>query len=155
MPSYAEIELEKSGLAELPLELDSKHEGYVYGQSFTRTWEILDIVAKLNGLQPLSSFYAECDIQKQWYDSAVGLQTVSGLLNKYFTIIGCGTVTFLSSESKRLDCELSGLPQDEAILKDAIRSKELFNYAMWDLRAYELILRGAVENGECFRIVVN
>lgn len=150
MSSFAEIELENSGLAQLPRELDPTDEGYVYGQSFTRTWEVLDLVAELNGWQPLSSFYDESDSQKQWHDSAVGLQTVSGLLNKFITIIGCGAVTFLSNESNKLDGELHKLRQDEAL-----RNQQLFNYAIWDLRVYELILRLTVENGERFRIIVN
>jgi hypothetical protein len=68
--------------------------------------------------------------------------------------MGQGAIVFLSSESQRYDPEPhdSVLSNDAVLLRKAIKVDQLFNYALWDLRAYELILRRAVNNSERFRI---
>jgi hypothetical protein len=160
MSSYAIIELERSGATDqAPPELDPEQQ-YICGQGFHRTWSILDHIAQLNGWQPLSSFCVGEDNQgnlsEQWYDAEAGLVTVSGLLNKFFSLMGQGAIVFLSSESQSYDPEPpdSVLSNDEVLLRKAIKSDQLFGYSLWDLRAYELILQRAVSNGKQFRICV-
>jgi hypothetical protein len=160
MSSYATIELERTqDYGRVPTELDPESQ-YVYGQSFYGTWSILDYIAEINGWQPLSSFCAvedsDCNLEDEWYDSKLGLESVSGLLNKFISLIGMGALTFIPNEYQRYDVkpDNSELSKEEALLIKAIKNEQLFNYAFWDLRAYELILRRAIENGERFRIVV-
>jgi hypothetical protein len=161
MSSYAIIELERSGeIDQVPIELDPEQQ-YVYGQSFHNTWSVLDAISKSNNWHPLSYFCVvennEDNSSEHWYDPKLGLETVSGLLNKFISLIAQGAIVFLSDESQKYypDLNDSVLSQDEIILRKAIRNDQLFSYAFWDLRAYELILRHALDNEERFRIYVS
>ncbi|MBE9103300.1 hypothetical protein [Vacuolonema iberomarrocanum] len=163
MSSCANIRLEHSGGGDAaPPELNPKQE-YVYGQDFHTTWSILDYIAELNGWQPLSNFCVseddEGNLGEEWYDPNVGLETVSGLLNKCFSLMGQGAVVFLANSSEEYrkyypEPDSAKLPKDEAFLRRALRGDPSFSSALWDLRAYELILRRAVDSGERFHIYV-
>lgn len=166
MASYAIIELERSGevnLSSLDLTFQKR---CMYGENFHSTWSILDRIAEGNGWKPLSYFCIEEDefylgkeenLKGQWYDPKIGLETVSGLLNKFIYLVGQSAIVFLSSESQRYDPELGNtfLLKDEILLREAIKKDQSFNYAFWDLRIYELILRSAIDNEERFRIYVS
>lgn len=163
MSSYAIIELERSGeigLSSLDLTFQKQ---CVYGENFYNTWSILDRIAERNGWKPLSYFCVEevslekGGLKEQWYDPKVGLETVSGLLNKFIYLVGQGAIAFSSSESQRSNPELenSFLSKDEILLREAIKKDQSFNYALWELRIYELILRRAIDNKERFRIYVS
>lgn len=160
MSSYAIIELEHSGsIDQPPLDLDPLQQ-YVYGQSFHHTWSVLDQIAAANGWEPLSSFIFseehQGDLNEQWFDAQIGLQTISGLLNLFFRLIGMGVAALENNSTTHSDLEINDLDlkPHEILLSNAINEDRLFSYALWDLRAYELILKNASNTRERFHIYV-
>ena len=161
MSTYAIIALEHSGeIDNVPLALDPAQE-FVYGQGFQRRWSILDSLAEKKGWQSLSSFCTlegyDGNCSGDWHDAEVGLATVSGLLNLFFQLIGEGSVTLAPSDSPKMDSgvDLSNRFQDSTFLLKVLKSDPFFSNVLWDLRVYELLLRSAIANNECFRIHVS
>jgi hypothetical protein len=133
MSQYANITT-KAGGGQLPRELDPDDEGFVYGGAVARVWGALHKLAAQLNVTPLKSFEwqdwenEEDDDAGPWYDSSEGLRTVTHLLD-----------SLRQNAPQHLGPNLT--QQDlEAVI--------------WDLRAYELILKEAQTRGDPFRILI-
>jgi hypothetical protein len=130
----------ESGGGDLPSELDPNDEGLVYGQKLPYVWGELERIAQQLGLTPLGAFaYRDPELfeemgeeppeQEEWHEPAEAHKTVTGLLR-----------FFQEADAGRLG--EFGLSADDH--EDIV----------WDLSAYEAILRSASKDGDRLRIEV-
>ena len=144
MAIYAMIET-KSGKGELPSELDPKNEGLVYGLNLgdPSIFSSLNDLARELGVEPLGKFhYEDWDDfddeeleefrpknQTEWHKPADGLRAVEALVK-------------LFRKPNRPQLAAAGI--DEASIEGVL----------WDLSAYELILKQAKAEKDPFRITI-
>ncbi len=124
--------LENGGACQLPLEMDLKNEGLIFGNHLPVASMLLDDVAEDLEIAPLSTFMKEenydddeeeSDDTIEWHDPKQGLDTVQKLFS----------------------CLMAHPELD--------KSPEGVHWVLWDLRAVELILREAVQNNNRFYLI--
>lgn len=121
----------------LPSEMEA--EGDLYGKDVARNTRWLDDVCREIGCEPLSTFIVyDSDIERlevsgeppPWHDPAAGLSVVQAL-----------------------EAHFSRLPPNQWIPARGNRTTP--DALLWDLKAYRIILSGAVESGQRFCIVLD
>jgi hypothetical protein len=128
MSAYATI-VTKTGPKSLPKELDPKnHYGGVYGNSITECWDQLTPFAIQLGVSPLTAFTS-----RQWSDPAPALAAVSALIQ-----------LLRQTDVARLRGRLNDRVLDHGNLE----------WVIFDLTAYEAILKKAVADKDTFRFDV-
>ena len=136
MSQCATIVTKEAGVREIPTELDPEGEGFVYGGETARCWGTLNRIAEQLQLTPLKKFewYGKDDDQRDtgpWHDPANGLRTVSGVLR-----------FIRQSTPEQLKPHFN-----ERFIEQNLE------WVIFDLRAYEIILRDAKEQSDPFRIL--
>jgi hypothetical protein len=142
MSQYATIATQ-GGAGELPPELDPNGEGLIYGCNVSDYWDPLESVAKELGIPSLRTFYFQDPgyfeemgkpppAQKEWHKPEDGLATVTALLG------------FLRQPNQERIRTLGGEDFHENL-----------EWVIWDLVAYETILKTAVQQSDPFRIEIN
>ena len=142
MSLYATIST-RSGAGELPPELDPNGEGLIYGCNVSDYWDQLEAAAKELGIPSLRTFYyqdpeffrelgKQPPVQKEWHTPEDGLKTVAALLE------------FLRRPDQPRVCAIFGddFPDENQ------------KWVIWDLTAYEAILKTAVQQSDPFRIEI-
>jgi hypothetical protein len=126
------VVLEDGRTCELPMEMDLKNEGLIFGSNLPVASMLLEDIAEDLNITPLSTFIKEEDYEEdeeeaeaniKWHDPKQGLETVQKLFS------------YLLAHPE-LD-----------------KSPEGIHWVLWDLRAIELILRDAVERNTQFYFV--
>ena len=137
MSQHANIVTREAGAHDIPSELDPKGEGFVYGGETPRCWGTLNRIAEQLQLTPLKKFEWDGEDDEEedtgpWHDPSDGLRTVSGILE----FIGQSTPEQLKPHfsEKFIQQNLKGV--------------------IFDLRAYEIILREAQQQDDPFRILI-
>lgn len=134
MSQYANIVTKEAGAREIPSELDPDGEGFVYGGETARFWGTLNRIAEQLQLTPLKKFEWDGEDNDDeedtgpWHDPADGLRTVSGVLQ----FIRQSTPEQLRPHFKEQNLE----------------------GVIFDLRAYEIILREAKQQADPFRVLI-
>jgi hypothetical protein len=142
MSQYATITTQ-GGAGELPPELDPDGEGFIYGCNVSDYWDELDSLAWGLGIPSLRSFYfpdpellaelgRQPPVQKEWHAPDDGLKTVAALLE------------FLRQPDQQRIREHFGSDFSEEDVK----------WVIWDLTAYERILKTALQQDDPFRIEI-
>jgi hypothetical protein len=128
MSMTAYVKLERTGAVRRAAEVEPSGNGLNYGQALPYLIDSLDPLCEALGVTPVSGFLdapAETGREPSWHDAADGLRTFSALLTELIF---------------RWD---SGLPDDLARAS-----------VLWEVRAFELVLRSAAHRQERFYIEV-
>lgn len=138
MSQDATIVTKEAGAREIPTELDPDGEGFIYGSMTARCWGSLNRIAEQLQLSPLKKFEwnGEDDEEEDtgpWHDPADGVRTVSGVLR------------FIRQSTPE---QLKPYFVNERFIEEGLEG------VIFDLRAYEIILREAQQQGDPFRILI-
>jgi hypothetical protein len=131
MSVYSLIQLKRSGIQDLPAEMDPNHEGLGYGQNIPMMYKRLDALAAKAGVRPITSYFYDSELLSEEDRAEFGMPPVD---QKWAPVTeGLRTVSAL----------VSGLTAEGATAGE-----------LWDLEACEMILHSALESGEAFRFYV-
>jgi hypothetical protein len=138
MSQDATIVTKEAGAREIPTELDPDGDGFVYGSMTASCWGSLNRIADHLSVTPFKRFEwdgedEDDDDTGPWHEPADGLRTVSAVLQ------------FLRQSTPE---QLKPYFVNERFIKEGLEG------VIFDLRAYEIILREAQDQSDPFRILI-